>query len=195
LIRRNKNSSVEKILMRRKLFFISLITSTLFLLVLVSGCSLSFLLPVDEKYEEPQVKNVEPEVIVIEVDETRIDPIFIYPGSRILDAGVLESDPKGSYFVVMESDDEYEVIYNYYLGKKQQMEWRLFPIYKSGAASVGSVDEEDQGAGHMAGQTVIARFKYDSIYGDGTTLVDVVRKQNNLSRIKVVTWDLISSPF
>ena len=181
--------------MRRKLFFISLITSTLFLLVLVSGCSLSFLLPVDEEYEEPQAKNVEPEVIVIEVDETRIDPIFIYPGSRILDAGVLESDPKGSYFVVMESDDEYEVIYNYYLGKKQQMEWRLFPIYKSGAASVGSVDEEDQGAGHMAGQTVIARFKYDSIYGDGTTLVDVVRKQNNLSRIKVVTWDLISSPF
>jgi hypothetical protein len=181
--------------MRRKLFFISLITSTLFLLVLVSGCSLSFLLPVGEKYEEPQAKNVEPEVIVIEVDETRIDPIFIYPGSRILDAGVLESDPKGSYFVVMESDDEYEVIYNYYLGKKQQMEWRLFPIYKSGAASVGSVDEEDQGAGHMAGQTVIARFKYDSIYGDGTTLVDVVRKQNNLSRIKVVTWDLISSPF
>ena len=95
----------------------------------------------------------------------------------------------------MESDDDFEVIYNYYLGKKQQMEWRLFPIYKSGDESLESADKEDQGVGHMAGQTVIARFKYDSIYGDGTTMVDVVRKQNSLSRIKVVTWNLISSPF
>ncbi|MCL5985908.1 MAG: hypothetical protein M1371_05000 [Actinobacteria bacterium] len=181
--------------MQRKPVFVSLITLVLLSLVLMGGCSFSFLPPGDEDYGEPQAKSVEPEVSVIEIDETRFDPIFIYPDSRILDAGVLESDPKGSYFVVMESGDEFEVIYNYYLGKKQQMEWRLFPIYKSGAASVGSVDEKDQGAGYLGGQTVIARFKYDSIYSDGTTLVEVVRKKGNLSRIKVVTWDLISSPF
>ena len=64
----------------------------------MSGCSLSFLLPVNEDHEGSQARSVEPEVSVIEVDETRIDPIFIYPESRILDAGVLGSDPKGSYF-------------------------------------------------------------------------------------------------
>lgn len=109
---------------------------------------------------------------------------FYYPGSRVEEARAI-MDEQEIIYVIMETDEAFMVVEEYYRNKKVQSIWNRDFIYKKSMAEL-----EEEFTGGQDKDILISKYTFSSKARD--RVVDVLVKELSPDRtqIMITCWDL-----
>jgi hypothetical protein len=109
---------------------------------------------------------------------------FYYPDSRVIEAKAISGE-QDMVYVILETDEAFDIVEDYYRNKKVQSIWNRDFIYQKSMAELEEefIEEEDE-------DILISKFTFSS--KDRDRVVDVLVKDLSPERtqIMVTYWDL-----